>query len=390
MESTLICSMRKIAERDYSSKKFACAYCSLMGRPLTRQHVVQLLIICGSVLLMSCDSTTQKPTHSAWPSADTLFRNSPSFLGGDSAYSADLGNGRVLWQFGDSFVGVAGDTRSDSAMVRNAVAIQSGYNPESASLMFYSGQMDGISTAFLSRPEPNWLWPGPAVAAASKLLLTYVELQPTNSNLGFEAIDGTAFLVDNPQLPPDQWDLVELDIPILPSGVRFGTGALLLGDSHVYAYFAVEPGDHDVYLARWSVIQVEAGNLLSIEYYHPSYGWNNDPGLAHPIAEQVQTEFSVHLDAITKQYIMVSVDGFGGTNIVKRTADRPEGPWTNATFVSRPIESNRGSGTLVYSAKAHPHLSGGQLIITYCTNDLNFANLLTDMSLYFPRFQRVQ
>ncbi|MBF0531153.1 MAG: hypothetical protein HQK55_18175, partial [Deltaproteobacteria bacterium] len=40
----------------------------------------------------------------AWPEADRMFHSDPLWLGGDGAGSVDLGGGRVLWLFGDSFV----------------------------------------------------------------------------------------------------------------------------------------------------------------------------------------------------------------------------------------------------------------------------------------------
>ena len=39
-----------------------------------------------------------------WPEADELFRSDPHWLGSDDAYSIDLGDGRVLWLFGDTFI----------------------------------------------------------------------------------------------------------------------------------------------------------------------------------------------------------------------------------------------------------------------------------------------
>lgn len=53
---------------------------------------------------------------SAWPEADKLFRSDPRWLGGDAAYSVDLGHGRVPWLFGDSFIADApGQTRRQSS-----------------------------------------------------------------------------------------------------------------------------------------------------------------------------------------------------------------------------------------------------------------------------------
>jgi hypothetical protein len=40
----------------------------------------------------------------AWPEAGELFHSDPRWLGADAAFSIDLGQGRVLWMFNDTFV----------------------------------------------------------------------------------------------------------------------------------------------------------------------------------------------------------------------------------------------------------------------------------------------
>lgn len=47
------------------------------------------------------------------------------------------------------------------------------------------------------------------------------------------------------------------------------------------------------------------------------------------------------------------------------------------------------SGVLVYAGKGHPELQGAQLVTTYASNSTSFATLVTDTSLYYPRFVRV-
>ena len=55
-----------------------------------------------AMLLLAVSSLAQ--TVVPWPEADSLFRSDPLWLGADAAFSVDLGRGRVLWLFGDSFV----------------------------------------------------------------------------------------------------------------------------------------------------------------------------------------------------------------------------------------------------------------------------------------------
>src|SRR5262245_58918263 len=98
--------------------------------------------------LMGCgadDSTAKNAppenfTFSAesWPEADQLFHSDPRWIGADAAYSVDLGGDRTLWLFGDSFVATsAANVRSESKLVRNSIAIQTGRDPETASIVFH-------------------------------------------------------------------------------------------------------------------------------------------------------------------------------------------------------------------------------------------------------------
>ena len=71
-----------------------------------------------------------KLSASSWPEADALFRKDPRWLGGDGAFSVDLGGERTLWLFGDSFVATsAANERAESKMVRNSIAVQTGRDP---------------------------------------------------------------------------------------------------------------------------------------------------------------------------------------------------------------------------------------------------------------------
>ena len=44
---------------------------------------------------------------------------------------------------------------------------------------------------------------------------------------------------------------------------------------------------------------------------------------------------------------------------------------------------------MIYAAKAHPHLAGADLVLTYATNSQDFSQLVARKDLYYPRFLRV-
>ena len=72
-----------------------------------------------------------------WPEADALFHGDRAWLGGEGGHSIDLGNQRVLWLFGNSFISSNGiRDRTQSTLVRNSIAIQNGYDPSLARIEF--------------------------------------------------------------------------------------------------------------------------------------------------------------------------------------------------------------------------------------------------------------
>jgi hypothetical protein len=44
---------------------------------------------------------------------------------------------------------------------------------------------------------------------------------------------------------------------------------------------------------------------------------------------------------------------------------------------------------MIYAAKAHPELTGSDLVLTYATNSFDFGRHLSDSLLYYPRFVRL-
>ncbi len=347
-----------------------------------------LLASCAAVAGCSCASGPPAPAVAlAWPEADRLFRDAPLWHGGDSAYSVDLGNGRVLWLFGDSFVGPvdAMGTRAASRMVRNTVGIQRGYDPSTATMTFYHGRTDDGPGPFFQGEGDRWLWPGPAVRFPSgPLLLTFALVANTDAGLGFETVSSRALLVDDPEAVPPAWTTRPVALPPQQLGVQLGAGALLAENRWLYAFAPVEPGDHDVFLARWRLSDAERGELGAPQWWGD--GWSDDASDARAVVRDAQTEFTVHR-APDGLLWLVAVDGFGGANVTMRTAEWPWGPWSSRRLLLRPEVSDR-EGVLVYSAKAHPALAGADVVLTYCTNHVDLGTLVADTSLYFPRFAR--
>jgi hypothetical protein len=324
-------------------------------------------------------------TGQAWPEADRLFRSDPRWLGGDAAYSVDLGEGRVLWMFGDSFVATkAGLTRRQSAFIRNSVAIQTGYDPSHAAMKFYSVVRRGKPFDFAPPDGENWLWPLHGIRLGNRLLLFYARMARDRSrdSLGFQSVGWNAFFVDNPDTEPSKWKLRSARTQ---GKMLIGASVIRQGE-YVYA-FVLQDVEHDAYLLRWAVSEAAEGRLFSPQWWcGVGGGWRTDPSSRQMVIRDAGSEFSVQSDP-HGGFIEVNTNGFGATSIVMRRATCLEGPWGEPRTLYRPPESD-GPEPFVYAGKAHPELLGADLVVTYVANGSD-DRLATDMSIYYPRIVRV-
>ncbi|CAN5355839.1 hypothetical protein BH09MYX1_BH09MYX1_36840 [soil metagenome] len=326
--------------------------------------------------------------------ADQLFRRDPNWLGGDGAYSVTLGNGRVLWMFGDSFVSKDGSpSRRKAAFVRNTVGVQTGIDPSAASLQFFWRGGTTAPSSFVAEASPNWYWPMGGANAKGRIFLFYVAEKAVSGGLGFEAAGNRLVTVDDPSGPPLGWVLTERTFSVPPS-LRVTLLAPFVDDDTMYVYAIRDPGDHGVFVAKVTVTHAVNGDFSGALWWCGDRGWRDatdvgaSPTVVFPSA--TTTDNPAELSVARRPdgtYIAVHSVGFGATKIALRTAPRPEGPWTEPCPFFTPPESNT-SNPFVYAGKGHAELDGADLVATYVTNSFESQKTYDDMSLYYPRFVR--
>ncbi len=363
--------------------------------------VLRLLAAFGLSAALACSATSTvgpsrteraqraKPiTAAPWPEADALFRRDARWLGGDAAISVPLDGERVLWLFGDSFVSATGErSRARARMVRNSVGLQRGHDPSRAEIAFFYGRApDGTPASFFAEHGTAWFWPGHGVLldGALTLFVTRIEAD-TGSALGFRVAGWGAVRVHDPAAAPDAWRPQALTVPDTGEIGIVGASVLVEGD-FVYAYAVREPGDHAVLLLRWPRSDFVRGELLRPEWFG-----GEDRGFAAvgPVAVIAAgaTEFSI-TRAPRVGYVQVQSRGFGAAPIALRTAPSLVGPFGPPADVYLPEEAGTAN-ILLYAGRAHPELSGADLVLTYASNTLDPNALLADLDLYFPRFVRL-
>jgi hypothetical protein len=327
----------------------------------------------------------------AWPEADALFHQDPDWLGADAAYSIDLGANRSAWLFGDTFVATSpARVRSASKMVHNTVAVQTGRDPTRASMQFaWAKNPDGPGSFFGESPDGTYAWPGHGARVGSRLVVFLTRVQASTGGLGFTLVGWRVVVVDDPDAVPSVWKPRDLPVPVAADsrGVVFAS-AVLVRDGFLEAYGAAEP-THEIYAIRWPASAIDAGDLSHPEWWCGASGWAKDgASCAAVVLAPGTTETSISASPKLGGFVAAQTNGFGAATIGLRFARTPTDAWSDGVTVFRPPESDRPH-TLVYAGKAHPELAGGDLVLTYASNDTDLASLVSDTSIYFPRFVRV-
>lgn len=384
--------------------------------------VLWLVCCCGKIpgLFASLVPAAQVTEQPGW---DRVFERRSGWTGGDVAASIIIPGERVLWLFGDSWVGEVKDNRRVNAvLVNNSIAIQTfdpgqpGKAPPPDRINFYWGSDDaGKPTAWLRpvhdpRKPQTWYWPtGGAVVIPDeggnpRLALFLLELKKAGGDnvWGFECIGSRMALVDNVSAPVQFWKPVVIDLPHRIEGgdlsgnqidwgvaahYRAGAGG---APDYVFIYgVATDRGNNrELLLAR--VFPSALPEFKQWEFFAGAGKWEESPPAAHSIVRGVAGELSV--DRIAGRsgefyYAMVYSEPFLGDRIFARIASAPEGPWSDLSPVFTVAEARRSPTLFAYAAKGHAGLSKPRtLLVSYIVNSNEFNELVNDASVYRPRF----
>ena len=348
-----------------------------------RRSIAQAALL----LLTSCGLPPAPVDATLWPEADPLFHADPNWIGGDGAYSIDLGQGRVLWLFGDSFIAkTPARVRSESWFVRNSLAIQSGSDPSTSSMRFVVPvDAQAVPRSFMPEQGAQWFWPGHGIRLGDVLLLFYERVQaPPGDPSGFEGAGWTARRVARPDDDPLDWVLEPVQEPANSFGMQLGEAAVAEG-STVYV-FATRGNPHQVFVARMDADALVAGDLSAPEWWQGErYEVDAAPATIIPDGAP---EFSVHHDSGRNEWVMIESHGYGDSTVVLRTAPAPEGPWSGPEEVFHPPESD-APAPFVYAAKGHAELTGADMVVTYVPSSFDPIAPADEPRLYYPRFVRV-
>ena len=383
------------------------------------------------------NATLQAVPEVKW---DAVFDRTNGWTGGDVAATVDLGHGRVLWLFGDTWVGevAKGAHLPGSHMVNNSLGLLGSDSrtiddpPSSSAMRFHWGRNDarGHPTAWIvpdplrvqgntktSDPEHphGWYWPTGGAAVVSdphgnpRLVVFLFHVGKAEGQAGvwaFKTLGGALAMIDNFDQPVESWHVEQHEIPFAistdmakadtglretswgmaairqPAGAKDAPGLL-----YVYGIRNRSPLNRQLLLARVPADAVDEPGKW--RFYAGDGKWSGRLQDAAPIAESLVNELSVEEYAAEGRslLIMAHSEAVFGQRIFVRTASRPEGPWTGPMPVYRVPELDRNRSYFTYAAKGHLQISRhGELLISYIVNSHDFQAMFKDATIYRPRF----
>lgn len=328
--------------------------------------------------------------------ADAMFHQEPRWLGGDGAYSIDLGGDRSLWLFGDSFIATSPAlTRRQSKLVRNSVAVMTGRDPEAA-VMVFAWRDGSPPSSFFPEDGDRWYWPIHGVRIPDGPLVVFLaRLRPTpGDGLGFAGDGYRAVRIADPSGPPGAWVIEPLEVRPVPGQPEATIGNCAFADE-VHLYAVSVDGDHRARLVRYPLAALAAGELSSAEWL-TRRGFVREAALGEDTPRVVMDGAGTECSLFPSDagYTYVASEGFGGTTIGFRFGAEP-GDLGGPIDVFTPPES-RGERPFVYAGKAHAQLadaSRGEYLVTYADNSFRFEDLFDparERTLYWPKIVRVR
>jgi hypothetical protein len=336
------------------------------------------------------------------PEYEALFQNREGWTGGDGVYSIALSNKKILWLFGDTWIGEIRDGRHVNAtIVNNSLALQSGRKPQDAFIdYYYRLTPEGEPAAFFQPPEDgSWFWIYHGVITARGLYLFLMQIERTGepSVFGFKLTGSWLARIVNPHDPPLAWRIYMEKIPwetISSSRNVFFGSSLLKKSNFVYIYGIMEEiGEdyHRKYMILARVPEVDIDDFYQWRFL-TDQGWSSSFTEAAKLCGRMANEYAVSFQPALQQYIAVYSDGGISRDLVARTAPEPEGPWSDPNLLYQCPEAKWHENFFCYAAKAHPAVSPAfdELIVSYVANSTDFEQMAADTRIYRPRFLRVR
>jgi hypothetical protein len=334
--------------------------------------------IAATAVKVTPDSAFQS-SFEAYGNDNTLLDD---WTGADGAMSILLPDGRVVWDFSDTFLGYVnsdGSRPPGQLLINNSMIVQA----NGALVQTLHGGTAQAPTALIIPAEQDaWYWVGDMTVEADRLRVFVMEFIRTGPGIfDFQWIGNAIASFVLPDLT------LENVVPTHgENNVMYGA-AVLEDGGYTYIYGTEDVSGTEKYL---HIARATAGNLLGTWEFYTGTGWSSDPTASARLLEGVGNGFGV--TKFGNRYLLFTMNTLVAFSdqLLMYSANNPAGPFGQRTRVYSTPESQHGLFT--YDVHVHPEFTdvNGRLLLSYDVNSFDPNDLLTNVDNYRPRFIRVK
>ena len=351
---------------------------------------------------MGCDvdHTTPaqvEPDQSCVPTQLPYNLNWLNWLGGDNGVSVRLPDQRVLWLFGDTFVGSSQGGRASAAFVSNTVGVSKCVKGQFR-IDYFWGWDDRYRPGAVFESPGHAYWPAEAFVHNGELFILFWKIKYAKGGLGFTVKGATVGRIATTSgWDPTYWsvqyfDLVKISDDTVDTALPIAN-AVVVGD-YVYLHASLTGRNvilNSIILTRSPLATFGTKDQM-LEYFSNVDTW--EPGLdvsdAKVLVETGATKYNVEYHEAQGKWIATYVLPFQSSSILMRTADKLEGPWAPEIPIYEipeliPGHPSYSQNVFCYGGDEHyQYHTDTSLMLTYSCNSFDGYQLLSDMSLYKP------
>ncbi len=317
------------------------------------------------------------------------------WLAADGGRSLALPDGRSIHLFGDTLVGpVNASDRRSNTFVGNSVGVGQCIGGEWK--IRYVWRDDGVKREpiFDLKDGKTRVWPVDAFYLGTKLYVVLAKIVHVDTGIGFDYAGSVLGTVHNPLENPALWRIGYQPLTGIEQ-YRPSRGITVSGHyAYIYSHYETAY-PHPGILLRLPLNGLAAA-ARSLQFLARGNQWLHVSQLTREnvqvIAPDTSPNMYVHHDPSLKKWTTVHAEPtFGSPNMILRTADRLEGPWSKGVVVYQFPEMLdprlKHKSIICYAVTEHPQLRrGSTIVVTYACNTLEGPLPGPDeLHLYYPK-----
>jgi hypothetical protein len=346
------------------------------------------------IALSGCEVSRDEQRIQEWQMYGNNNSSLTDWTGADGAHSVDVGGGKVVWMFGDTYFGFINPTNPpsraaspdpDHSTVSNTFVVQRNGTLSETVRNPFGTQRDAQGTAFN-------LWPRDGIVEGGKFKAL---AQRIDGGPGFPAGGKGPYLAtfSLPNLTRESFQ--ETQATYSTRDIGWGIN-MTQTPTHTYIYGSRilngGLGPADTFVAR-----APAGNLLGTWLFRTASEttpWSTNEADAAPMARLLDGDV-VRYASNPDKYVMVGKDGVSHVFTPKISAyisDTPHGPWQRVGSIYNVPETAADSSVISYATHFHNHdINGAGMLLSYSLCKGSGCDVGgQDASVYRPRFLRIK